>query len=299
MAACPQCAQEIAADALACPHCHALVHADELNCLSEQAKTFEAQGSAGQALEVWRQALPLVPAQSTQAVWILRHLGELNALVASQGVGAGRRFAPATIVSLIAFIALYSKLLGLKLGAGFAIMILLHEMGHYIDIKRRGLPADMPVFLPGLGAYVRWNALGVPLEVRGVISLAGPFAGLLASLACAAVWYQTRDPYWAALARSGAYLNAANLTPVWTLDGGQAASALGKLQRWVLLLTCLLVWPVFGQSLFFLLALGAAWRLFQKDLPSAPSGKVATYFVALLIAFGILLRWLPGTGFGL
>jgi hypothetical protein len=55
---------------------------------------------------------------------------------------------------------------GWAFGLGFAALILVHEMGHYIDITRRGLPADMPVFLPGLGAYVRWRALGVPDETR-------------------------------------------------------------------------------------------------------------------------------------
>ena len=60
----------------------------------------------------------------------------------------------------------------MKFGIGFAALILIHEMGHFIDIKRRGLPAEMPVFLPGLGAYVRWQAMGVPLETRAAISLA-------------------------------------------------------------------------------------------------------------------------------
>ncbi|PYV08621.1 MAG: hypothetical protein DMG23_13070 [Acidobacteria bacterium] len=53
-----------------------------------------------------------------------------------------------------------------KFGVGFALLILIHEMGHFIDVKRRGLPAEMPVFLPGLGAYVQWQALGVSRETR-------------------------------------------------------------------------------------------------------------------------------------
>src|SRR6202050_2211738 len=106
----------------------------------------------------------------------------------------------------------------MKFGSGFALLILIHEMGHFIDIKRRGLPADMPVFLPGLGAYVRWQAMGVSQETRSAVSLAGPLAGFFASLACAALWWQTHDPLWASLARSGAILNVLNLIPVWVLD---------------------------------------------------------------------------------
>ena len=65
------------------------------------------------------------------------------------------------LLSFGTFIAFYWALFGLKFGVGFALLILVHEMGHFVAIKRRGLPADMPVFLPGFGAYVRWTALGV------------------------------------------------------------------------------------------------------------------------------------------
>jgi len=58
------------------------------------------------------------------------------------------------LLSLGAFATFYWALYGAKFGVGFAILILVHEMGHFIDIRRRGLPAEMPVFLRGLGAYV-------------------------------------------------------------------------------------------------------------------------------------------------
>src|ERR1700730_113988 len=115
-----------------------------------------------------------------------------------------------SVLSFLAFVVIYSAASGVKFGIGFAVLILIHEMGHFVDIKRRGLPADMPVFLPGLGAYVRWQALGVPLETRAAVSLAGPLAGFLASLACAGLWWQTGHPFWAALARVGALLHLLN-----------------------------------------------------------------------------------------
>src|SRR5205807_9435820 len=88
------------------------------------------------------------------------------------------------LFSLGAFFALYLAMWGWEFGVGFGVLLLIHEMGHYVDIRRRGLPADMPVFLPGFGAYVRWQALGVSLETRAEVSLAGALAGLLASLSC-------------------------------------------------------------------------------------------------------------------
>jgi Zn-dependent protease len=172
-------------------------------------------------------------------------------------------------------------------------------MGHFIDIKRRGLPAEMPVFLPGFGAYVRWTALGVSLETRAAISLAGPLAGFLASVGCVLLWWQTGSPLWAALARAGAVLNLLNLIPVWVLDGGQAALALSKTERIILLTACLALWLVLGENMFFLVALGAGYQVFLAgNLPAHPSRGITVYFIAVLTALGVMIRLLPGHGLG-
>jgi Zn-dependent protease len=201
------------------------------------------------------------------------------------------------LLSFVAFLGIYWAAFGMMFGIGFAVLILIHEMGHFIDIKRRGLPAEMPVFLPGLGAYVRWQALGVPLETRAAISLAGPLAGFFASLACAVLWSQTGNPLWAGLARAGAVLNLLNLIPVWVLDGGQAALALSKTERIVLLTACLALWLVLGENMFFLVALGFGYQVFfAGHLPARPSRATTVYFLAVLIALGVMIRMMPGQG---
>jgi Zn-dependent protease len=269
----------------------------------------------------------LLPPDSKQADWILQHtrsldvaadqiqppppsenkwaqrlgpVGPIAVLLAKSKVLLAAIFKLKFLLSFVAFFGFYWAAFGMKFGIGFAILILIHEMGHYIDIKRRGLPADMPVFLPGLGAYVRWRALGVSLETRAAISLAGPLAGFLASVACAVLWWKTGDVFWAALARAGAFLNLLNLIPIWVLDGGQAATALSKTERIALLTACLALWLVLGQSLFFLVALGAGYQVFfAGDFPAHPSRATTIYFVAVLTALGVILRLMPGQGFGL
>src|SRR5207237_9847760 len=111
------------------------------------------------------------------------------------------------LLSFGAFIGIYWGMYGAAFGIGFAMLILVHEMGHFIDVKRRGLPAEMPVFLPGLGAYVRWQAMGVLIEARAAVSLAGPLAGFAAAAACVLLWRATGNTIWAALARAGAWPN--------------------------------------------------------------------------------------------
>jgi len=179
---------------------------------------------------------------------------------------------------------------------GFDVLILVHEMGHFIDIKRRGLPAEMPVFLPGLGAYVRWQAMGVPLTTRAAVSLAGPLAGTIAAGGCALIWWQTGNGIWAALARASAWLNVINLTPVWVLDGGNAARALSKGERLIVLAVAASLGWVLHEPIFFAVAAGAAWRLFTKDIPPEPSPLTTAYFVAVLTCLGIIMWMMPGQG---
>jgi Zn-dependent protease len=325
---CKRCGRELAPGALACGGCHALVHSHELERLAAEAKALEARGELQQAREKWLTGLDLLPPESKQADWIKRHVAELSAagdttqmdtaplsdariqaaaqigpvsvLDAKRGVPRTARVNLASLLSFVAFIAIYWAASGMKFGVGFAVLILIHEMGHFVDIKRRGLPADMPVFLPGLGAYVRWQALGVSIETRAAISLAGPLAGLLASVACAALWWQTGNPLWAELARVGAILNLLNLIPVWVLDGGQAVLALGKNERIILGGTCVALGLVLGQNMFFLVALGAGYQaVFAGDLPARASRVTTIYYLAVLIALGVMIRLMPGTGLGL
>jgi Zn-dependent protease len=325
---CKRCSQELAPGALVCDRCHTLVHSEELERLSAEAKALEARGELQQAREKWLSALPLLPPTSTQTGWITHRAGTLGAapaggssdskstdnkwaqqreLVGPIPAHSGKSRSPAnqrvkltSILSFLAFVAIYSIGSGAKFGIGFAVLILIHEMGHFIDIKRRGLPADMPVFLPGLGAYVRWQAMGVSIETRSAISLAGPLAGFFASVACAVIWYQTGNPLWAALARIGAILNLLNLIPVWVLDGGQAALALSKTERIVLMAACLVLGLALEQRLFFLVALGAGYRaFFAGDLPAHPSRATTIYFLAVLTALGVIIKLMPGHGLGL
>jgi Zn-dependent protease len=302
---CKRCSQELAPGTLACDQCHTLVHSEELERLSAAAKAFEASGDLRQAREKWTAALALLPSNSTQADWIKQHITTLAAAgitgrTAENSAPVGTQFKWTSILSFLAFVAIYSAASGVKFGIGFAALILIHEMGHFVDIKRRGLPADMPVFLPGLGAYVRWQAMGVSLETRSAVSLAGPLAGFFASVACAVIWWQTGDPFWATLARVGAVLNVLNLIPVWALDGGQAALALSKTERIVLLWACLALGLALRQNIFFLVAAGAGYRaFFASDLPAHPSRAITIYIVVVLTALGLIIRLMPGHGLGL
>jgi Zn-dependent protease len=197
------------------------------------------------------------------------------------------------LFSFAAFLGIYWALYGAWFGIGFALMILIHEMGHFVEVKRRGLPADMPVFLPGFGAYVKWQALGVPTEVRSLIAMAGPAAGLVAAYVAATLYWQTHNPLWAALAHTGAWLNLLNLAPVWVLDGSGAVQALDRMGRVSLLVfSALLLWWS-GELMLLLLVAGFLWQLFRKQIPTDGSVRVQLYFATVLAALVWLLHATP------
>jgi Zn-dependent protease len=252
-----------------------------------------------------------LPEGSAQSKWVREHIRTLEqsaatldghnkkkalgklAPLGALGVLLAKLLKLKFLFSLVAFMGVYWALWGARFGIGFAIQILIHEMGHYIDIKRRGLPAEMPVFLPGLGAYVKWQALGVPLETRAAVSLAGPLAGWFAAAVCGVIFFQTNDPLWAGLAFSGAWLNVLNLTPVWMLDGGQAALALTKAERLIVLATCVAIWFASRQNIFLIVAAGAAWRLFTKDAPPRSGPALTAYFIIVLTGLALIMWLMP------
>jgi len=320
---CPRCAREIPPGALECPQCRTLVHSDQLEQLAAHGRSLEAHGEPLEARERWLACLPLLPPQSAQAEWIRNHVRELEAApgsgqcarpVASPGSSStpdwAKRLGPFGPIllalwklkflwSFVAFFGVYWSLWGAKFGIGFAVLILIHEMGHFIDIKRRGLPADMPMFVPGLGAYVRWTALGVPLGTRAAISLAGPLAGWLGAGICALLWFHTGSGLWAALARTGAWFNVLNLIPLWIFDGSRATDALSKVERAAVLLVSAVIGYALGEWVFYGVAVGMGIRLVTRDDPPEPNNSIAAYFVAVVTALAMILWRVPGHGNGL
>jgi Zn-dependent protease len=325
---CSRCAGILQPGALACDSCHALVHAASLDQLAASARLYEEGHELIKARDIWLNALELLPADSAQAEWIRGNTKRLDALAAGATAAnvtvtgatqAGTRhpwarrlgpLAPLAVVlangkflfalfklkfllSLGTFVAFYWALFGMKFGIGFAILILVHEMGHFVDIKRRGLPADMPVFLPGLGAYVRWAAVGVSVQTRAFVSLAGPLAGCIGAAVCALLWMKTGDSLWIGLAGVSALLNVLNLIPIWVLDGGQAIAALDKTERIILSVAAVLLAASFAQPVFLLVAAGAGYRVFTKDIPATPSHAATVYYLAVLTALGYLIHLAP------
>jgi Zn-dependent protease len=298
-----------------------MVHGTRLEEIAARARAHEESGELDAARADWQSMLELLPPESSQAAWVRGKLAKAAASMPETASAAKPRpawarrlgpLAPAALfllkgkfflsllklkflLSFVSFAGIYWALYGAKFGIGFAVLILVHEFGHFIAVKRRGLDVSLPTFIPGFGAYVRWTAAGVTPDTRAYVSLAGPCAGALGAVLCACLWFETRDGLWMGLASFSALINLLNLIPVWTLDGAQAMVAINRAGRIGIAIGSVLFAAFFSQPLLLLVAAGAAYRAMDKTLSAdmPPGAAITAYFLVLLASLGYLSTLAP------
>jgi Zn-dependent protease len=128
--------------------------------------------------------------------------------------------------TMLISVAAYGAIWGWQFGAGFVALLFIHEMGHVIALRREGIRASAPMFIPFLGAVISAKSLGDNAAAEARVGLAGPILGSLGAVACVLIWHATGNDFWRALAFTGFFLNLFNLLPVVPLDGGRAMAAM-------------------------------------------------------------------------
>jgi Zn-dependent protease len=120
----------------------------------------------------------------------------------------------------------YSLFWGWTFAAGFVVLLFVHEMGHVIQLRREGLKASAPMFIPFFGAVVVAKSLGENALAEARVGLAGPVLGTAGAAVCLAIGEATNSDMLRALAYVGFFLNLINLVPVVPFDGGRAMAAM-------------------------------------------------------------------------
>ena len=323
---CPNCSAPLATGSLSCPACHLLLHAAELEALSRQAKAAESAGGLADARAVWAKALTLLPAGTTQYGAIAARVADLDARLAPppppppQSPWAKRfaQFGPlgvlvwkfkfaalfvatkakflllgltklSTFTTMLASFGVYWSLYGWKFALGFVVSIYIHEMGHVASLRRFGIAATAPMFIPGFGALVLLKERPGTVGQDARVGLAGPIWGLGAAIGAALIGALTGAPLWFAIARAGAWINLFNLIPVWQLDGGRGFRALNRRQRAVALSAIVCMWIMTAESMLMLLTMGAAYRLFTKDAPPSGDRAILFQYAALVVSLAMLI----------
>ncbi len=213
-----------------------------------------------------------------------------------------------TSASMLVSIAAYQLIFGWLFSIGFVLLLLLHELGHVFQLRREGIKASAPMFIPFMGAVISAKSMGDDAAAEARVGLAGPILGSIATLVPLGIWLATGSDFWRALAFIGFFLNLFNLVPVLPLDGGRAMAALSPwvwLVGFAGLVAMAFVFP--SPILLIILLLGGmeTWRRWKTRntpegrayhrIPTRTRVLVAATYLALIaaLALGTSVTHLP------
>jgi Zn-dependent protease len=176
--------------------------------------------------------------------------------------------------TMLISLVVYSFIFGWKYAAGFIVLLFVHEMGHYIAARQRGLAVGLPTFIPFVGAWVNLKDLPHDAETEAYVGLGGPLLGTVGAIAVYFLARETDSHWLLAVAYSGFFLNLFNLIPISPFDGGRITAVLSP-RIWLLgvpVLLALFWWrPSPMLLLMALLAAPQAWKAWKwrGDEPEA------------------------------
>jgi len=177
--------------------------------------------------------------------------------------------------TMLLSVFVYAVFFGWWYAVGFVLLLLLHELGHYIAARRRGLDVGLPTFIPFVGAWVQLKDRPHDAETEAYVGLGGPLLGTIAALAVYYLGLDRDSTLLVAIAYAGFILNLFNLIPLPPFDGGRITAVLGP-RIWFLgvpILVALFLYRPNPLLLIVALLAGpqllAAWR----HNPSAPEAK--------------------------
>src|SRR3982750_2125551 len=202
---CANCGAALAPDALVCPNCRKFTHGRDLDELASRARHFTAVGQLPSARESWEAALRLLPPESSEHRAVQREIEKLDGRLSPKpATDWKKRLGPVGIaiaallkyksalflllakgkffISIFLFLGLYWARFGWWFAFGITASVLLHEMGHYLMVRRFGFSAELPMFLPGFGAFVKGNGRKRGGGCPPKNPVAGPFIGFFPGL---------------------------------------------------------------------------------------------------------------------
>lgn len=313
-ARCTGCGTQLAPALLTCPSCQRLVHAEALKALAAEAEAAPPE----RARELWERALGLLPpasaqharvrekvqalappahaaapAQSSMPRW-LAPLGAVGlllwkfkaalafVLLKGKFLLVGLTKLP-TLLSMFAAFGFYVQTWGWAYAAGFVACIYVHEMGHVWALRRHGIAADAPMFIPFVGAFVRMREAPPSAEADAEIGLAGPLWGLGVTAVFYALARLTRVPLLDAIAHTSAVINLFNLVPVWQLDGARGFRAMTREQRIWVTVALGVAWFASREGVLLLVGVVALVRCFTRADEGSPSWRAAASYAGLVV----------------
>ncbi len=181
--------------------------------------------------------------------------------------------------TMLLSVIVYAWIFGWEYAAGFVALIFVHEMGHYVAARRRGLNVGAPTFIPFVGAWIQLRELPHDAETEAYVGIAGPLAGTLGALVCFYLARNFQSQLLLALAYSGFFLNLFNLIPLAPFDGGRVTAAISP-RLWLLGVHILVALFFYRPSPLLLLMAILALPNLKKAWGGAQSPEEQAYYGA-------------------
>src|SRR5215211_6305784 len=192
-----------------------------------------------------------------------------------------------TALTMLVSIGAYALLFPVWFAVGIVVLIWVHEMGHVLQLRREGIPASAPMFIPLLGAFVAMKQMPKDALAEARVGLAGPVLGTLGGLA-------TLEPVFLGLAYFNSIINLFNLAPLLPLDGGRAVGAMSlafQVAGLVAMVALFFVAPI--MAILALLGLPELWNRWKTrntpegrayyDIPWRARIAVGAVYVGLIV----------------
>ena len=204
-----------------------------------------------------------------------------------------------TALTMVLSIGAYALLFPVWFAVGVVVLIWVHEMGHVLQLKREGIKASAPMFIPFLGAFVAMKEMPKNALAEARVGLAGPVLGTLGGLATLGLYAGTGNPLFLGLAYFNFLINLFNLAPMLPLDGGRAVGAMSPVLQLLglgLMVALFFVAPII--AIVALLGVPEMWRRWKTR--HTPEGQaynklalrhrfaVATVYLGLIVVLALL-----------
>ena len=197
-------------------------------------------------------------------------------LLLLSGAKLGKLFASGG--TMLLSVVVYAFIFGWRYAVGFVALLFVHEAGHYIAARQRGLAVGLPTFIPFVGAWVELKDLPHDAETEAYVGLGGPLLGSVGALICYLVAQSYDAPWMLAVAYGGFFLNLFNLIPLSPFDGGRITAVLSP-RIWLLGMPVLVLLFIYRPSpMLILMAILAAPQVWQAIRYRRDSEAAPTYY---------------------
>ena len=207
----------------------------------------------------------------------------------------------ATLVTMLLSVGVLDRQLSMGLGvaAGVVLLLLIHEMGHLVYARLARVPVRSPVFIPGVGAFVRLVRLPENAQIEAGLALAGPAVGGGAAVLACGAGIAVQSPPVIEIGVLSLTFNLLNLVPMSPLDGGRVLEAISPwpnlfgLVSFAVVAIMLRDWLLLPFAVLGFTSLRDRFRYRRADYYKLPQqGKTRVVFWWFTVSSALSLVWL-------